>query len=92
MSSQPPASSRQLYHHIIVVFLLLLLPPPQRGDENYLTRADINDGQLFPVNVTTTVGETLYMRIMHAVTDQQWCRYRRPGGPDVIVTDDEGEK
>lgn len=70
----------------LILLLLLAVPAPaQSVDENYLTRADVRAGQLFPGNVSTSVGETIFVRVVKAVDDQAECTFRRPGGQDVSV-------
>lgn len=71
---------------LLLLALLLAVPARAQGvDANYLTRADVRAGQLFPGNVTTCVGETIFVRVLNAVDDQVECTFRRPGGTDVSV-------
>lgn len=65
--------------------LFVLVASSCRCDENFLTRSDVTNGQVFPATVNVYAGETVFIRIVQTVADQEHCTVRRPGGQDIDI-------
>lgn len=49
-----------------------------------LTREDIMIGQVFPPEISATVSEDIYLKLIQPLRGQTKCTYRPPGGADDI--------
>ncbi|KAL1379417.1 hypothetical protein pipiens_014919 [Culex pipiens pipiens] len=73
-----------MHHAIWMTFVCLLAVQLGSAEENLLTSYTIMHGYVFPASVTAAVGESVHLKVLLSMNEEDRCLYREPGSTEDI--------